>query len=167
MNQSTSILSATLIAFLFVPQAFAQGVQVPPTKMIHGSVDPSRIPDSLAWWMLFQALADRPGALPEETRRAFLQNSGFTDLEKNRIFMAANEANARCQSMLRETTARMAGSPEDQVTDVLRADRERILREVVDALKQRLGPEGAERFRRHVDERVKPRIRTAAVPEQR
>ena len=75
MKRLTVLVVALLSLAVFVnlnlagQQQGGKQITVPESEIIDGLKDPSRIPDEIAWWMLFQVLADRP-AVPYDTRPA-------------------------------------------------------------------------------------------------
>lgn len=71
------------------------------SDIIDGSKDPSKIPDDVAWWMLFQVLFDRPG-LPYDARAQILLDAGLTKDQANSVIQTANVAVANVSRMEKE-----------------------------------------------------------------
>lgn len=126
-------------------------------QIIDGAKNPEQIPDEVAWLLLFKTVADAPSAPEYEVRAALLRRSGLSDLEISNVVQAANDAMSRISAM--ESDIQKSSLSMDQKTASLRARRDVILRDVVRELALSMSPEPAEKFRRHVNEHVKRRIR--------
>lgn len=124
--------------------------------IVDGAKNPERIPDRTAWLMLFRSVADGPNAPDRPTRAALLGTSGLSSVDINTVILAANEALARIHSMEGPI---LNAFPASEKAAAMRAQRDEILLDVVTSLCQRLTPEAAEKFRVHIRERVKRRIR--------
>lgn len=125
--------------------------------LVDGAKNPEKIPDETAWLMLFRSLADGPGAPGRDVRAVFLHSAGFSNVDANVVINAANEAMARIHSM--ESPILNAYPTASGKTEALRAQRDSILRDVVAILLQRLSPEAADKFRAHINSRVKRGVR--------
>lgn len=125
--------------------------------LVDGARNPEKIPDETAWLMLFRSVADGPGVPGRDVRAAFLSSAGFSDVEANVVINAANEAMARIRSM--EGPILSAYPTASAKVEALRGQRDAILRDVVGTLLQRLSAEGAEKFRAHINARVKRGVR--------
>ncbi len=125
--------------------------------VIDGSKTPEQIPDAVAWLMLFKTIADSPTAPDHQTRAAFIRDAGFTDEEIEVVLSTANEAMTRVREM--ENTIIPSSLNADLKTQKLRSQRDMILTDVVHTLLARLSPEAAEKFRKHIDNRVKRDIK--------
>ncbi len=123
------------------------------TGVINGATSPEKIADEVAWRMFFKAIADGPGAPAYSVRATVVRSAGFSDDESLGIISAANEALARIRSM--EATVMPMNANMDAKTRMLRSQRDAILREVVSDLLSRLKPAAADRFRDHIQSRVK------------
>jgi hypothetical protein len=135
------------------PQQPAQGQ----AGAIDGSKSPELIPDMVVWLMLFEVIADGPGAPNYSTRGAAIRSAGFTEAEVTDVIFSANEAMSRIRAM--EARIMPSAGSMDQKTRMLRSQRDAILADVVDTLLLRLSPDAAAKFRKHIGEHVKPRVR--------
>lgn len=124
--------------------------------VLNGALEPQKVPDNIAWLMLFKLLEDRPDGLAYNARAAFLRPSAFTKDQIHQIIQTAAEANNRIRQV--EAEVAVGAVPNQSTTDILRSRRDAILTDAVAALLVTLGPEGAATFMRHIDEHVKPRI---------
>ena len=128
--------------------------------MIDGSVTPGKIPDLVAWRMLFIVLADGPHAQSYSRRAAHLRDTGLSELEISQCIQAANVAAKRLTSGERKVQA--SSMPMDEKTQTLRIQRDRIIQEEVSELEKRLGFASALKLQAILQDRVKPRIRMTA-----
>lgn len=147
-----------LLAFPASPQQ-ARAPHPPAQRtVIDGSKEPHRIPDLVAWRMLFKALAGGPNRFPEEVRRSYLRGSGLSDLDVGNVIFAANWAELRLRRMEREVRA---SSPKAEGrTQILRARRDAIVQDVVRYLLiEELTPEAGQKLQRHLNEKVKRAIK--------
>ena len=141
----------------FSPAASPPAKQSAAGQVIDGATDPEKIPNEVAWLMLFKSIADAPNAPDWEVRASFVRPAGFTNAEVTAVISAANQAMFRIGAM--EARILLSSLPMDQKTKVLRAERDSILRDAVSDLLLRMSPEGARKFREHVDSHVKRRIK--------
>ncbi|MGJ5818869.1 hypothetical protein [Paludibaculum fermentans] len=154
MNTSAFFRSASCVLLLcLAPSCVIAADRV----IIDGVKNPEKIPDETAWLMLFRSVADGPGAPGRDVRAVFLSSAGFSSVDANIVINAANEAMARIRSM--ESPILNAYPTASSKTEALRAQRDSILRDVVAILLQRLSPEAADKFRTHINSRVKRGVR--------
>ncbi len=84
MKLLSCFLSGILVPFLvFTCFAQKEGASSAPAfqpqdELIDGSREPHRIPDNVAWLMLFRALADGPKAFSYDVRASYLKNANLT-----------------------------------------------------------------------------------------
>ncbi|MCW5977097.1 MAG: hypothetical protein KIT09_03430 [Bryobacteraceae bacterium] len=121
-------------------------------------MSPESIPDNIAWIMLFHVLADRPGAPDHESRSLFLNGSGLSDVERNRVIFAASDAAERIRAMEKEV--KKSGRSMDEMTLALRGGRDAIVSETVtDLLTRQFDYDGGEKLLRYLRTGVKQGIR--------
>lgn len=126
-----------------------------PTQPIDGSKTPEKIPDEVAWLMLFQTVADGPNAPAFAVRAALLRQSGLADSDIQLVVSAATDAMSRIAAM--EASVPKASMGSDAATQALRSQRDAILHDAIDGLSKRLSPDAANKFTRHVNDHVKRR----------
>jgi hypothetical protein len=147
----TSALAMLTLQFATAGQAVT-GVQT--ARIIaDGRTNPSAIPDSVAWVLLFRTIGDCDGALPYDVRAGFLQETPFKPTEVLQIISAASSVLKLIQEMENEVSA-LHLSSQARTTHLLQR-RERIVNDAVDRLIVGMGPEGSVRLRRHLAEVVK------------
>jgi hypothetical protein len=134
------------------------------TQIIDGRKAPDQIPDSTAWWLLFQVLADRPGGLSYDQRIALLADLDLLEWQKSRLIPAANRAIARVSEMEKEARRMFSPTQQEDMTVYLRNNRDRIVTEVVSVLKAEVTQEGADKLQQYLREKVKRSIRMAPLP---
>ncbi len=71
---------------------------------IYGRLNPEKIPDVVAYLMLFRTLADRPDGLSYEQRAGFLDSTGLSDEARRAVIPAANQFEAESDALDKEAT---------------------------------------------------------------
>ncbi len=122
-------------------------------QVIDGAKNPEEIPDQIAWLMFFKTIADGTNAPTHSARSALIRQAGFDASEADDLIFAANEAMARIHAM--EVPILRSSMTTDAKVQALRRQRDLILEDVVAGLRARWSPEAGERFRAHIDQRVK------------
>jgi len=149
-----------LFALPGAPQE-APAPQTPAQRIvIDGSKEPHRIPDLVAWRMLFKALAGGPNRFPEEVRRRYLDGSELSELQIDRVMLAARRVSLRVREMELEVKKQPLSMEEKTAT--LRARRDAIIQDVVrDLLIQELSTEATQKLLDYLNQEVKSAIRIA------
>ncbi len=150
-----------LLAF---PVASQEAPAPPPNPaqrvVIDGSKEPYRIPDNVAWLMLFRLLAGKPFMPPDDIRVAYLKSSGLTVSEVARLVRIANEVQRRLEEM--EKNVKSSALDIAAKTQALRSGRDAIISDVVrDLLIEEFSVERGDQLLRYLREDVKRRIRIA------
>jgi hypothetical protein len=147
----TSALAMLTLQFATAGQAVT-GVQT--ARIIaDGKTNPSAIPDSVAWVMLFRTIGDSDGALSYDDRAAFLQATPFTGFEITKIMFTATRVLKQIDEMEKEVFA-LALSESGRTTHLLYR-RDQIVSLAVEKLMSELGAKGSNRLRKHLAEVVK------------
>jgi len=134
-----------------VPQPQVQRI------VIDGSKEPHRIPDNIAWLMLFRLLAGDPLVLPNDIRVAYLKSSGLNVYEIGWLVRAANEVHRRLEEM--EKSIKSSGLDMAAKTQALRSGRDAIINDVVrELLIEKFSVERGDTLLRYLREDVKRRI---------
>ena len=126
-------------------------------QVVDGAKTPEKIPDEVAYLMLFRTLADGPDAPEYKTRSMIIHNEGLSDADTDSIILAANEAMTRIASM--ELGVSQSTVPNDSKTALLQTQRNAILRDVAATLQLRLSSASATKFQEYLKTKVKTSIR--------
>jgi hypothetical protein len=137
---------------------------------VDGNVNPASIPDHIAYTLAFRTIALRQGTAFEKARsRAWVKSAGLDEAAADKLIEAANEFGARVSVLDQQakqikdrTWPNPDGATIGQLT-ALQARKEALVTEIVASLPARIGPETADKFRRHVTEHLKRKMKIAPV----
>lgn len=162
------------------PERTITAQQQQPAGVIDGAVMPELIPDTVAYTLLFRLLSDRNTEDERNRVRSYLRMALRCSDCPNQLEPEAQRASEEVliDAVLRvvERFERRVGALDRQAEQIhaqnphpdsaalarlnlLQQQKEAVIAELVASLPRRLGVDGAERMRRHVNERVKRRVR--------
>lgn len=161
----------------------------PPGEVIDGSRNPERIPDHVAYSLVFRVIADRPGDAEKRSIRAYINQLGVggkkcrtcakgagpvrdddSDPDVEAMVAAAEEYHRQVSVLDQQAKAIKDATWQNPTPEALsslaelRRQKIALVNSVVAALEQKLGPDAANNLRLHVNERVKRRTKLRQAP---
>jgi len=156
-----------------VPDTLAKPTK-PPTSLIDGASNPQRIPDRVAYSLVFTMIASHRTE-PEQNRiRAYIRQMGLSDADSSALIAAAQEYALRVgvtdnqanTIIMRYHPAHPPLSSEDKnYLEKLNKQRKSIVNDVAASLSQRLSADGFVKVRQHINERVKRKTKITSDEE--
>jgi hypothetical protein len=137
---------------------------------VDGNVNPALIADHIAYSLVFRTIALRQGTAFEKARsRAWAKGVGLDEAAADKLIEAANEFGTRVSVLdqqAKQIKDRTWPNPDaatiGQLT-ALQARKEALVAEIVASLPARVGPETADKFRLHVTEHLKRKMKIAPI----
>ncbi|HYG80765.1 MAG TPA: hypothetical protein VD861_10275 [Pyrinomonadaceae bacterium] len=127
-------------------QPSAPDVNDPPGT-VNGAKNPELVPDHVAYSLFFGFLAGRQGSETEKnSMRAYFNQTALEGVDVDALLAAADEFQQRMDA------------PDS-------AHRESILAEIIASLPKRIGASGMTKLRRHINERVKRKVKIVPGPQ--
>jgi hypothetical protein len=156
-----SLVSLVLFAS-FLQSGGAQNAQPTPTgkevrpAAIVGKLEPHKIPDNVAWRMLFFVLADGPSTQSYEQRSAHLKDTKLTPREMEIVVAAAS----RFMQELRGAEKRIleSGASMEEKTAQLRFECDKLVTDAISQIDRDFGFDAHQKIHKHIVEKVKPAI---------
>lgn len=156
----------------------ANTVRQQPTKIdstlpgvIDGSKNPEKIPDHVAYALLFDLIAGRETEAERNRIRAYLRQTGLGDSDANAMIAAAEEYQRR-ETVLAQQADRIKSRthPNHQPLTIeeksqlkqLQNQHRTLVQGMVASLHYRLSTDGLSKVRQHVSERVKRKTKMSA-----
>lgn len=134
-----------------------------PAGMIDGSATPALIPDRVAYSLLFRLLSNRHTEAEKTRIRAYAKQMDLRDVDSLLAVVEDFERRVgildRKAQRIHERNGPNLDSHALTQLNELQRRKEEIVAEIVASLPDRLGADSMEKLRRHVNERVKPRVR--------
>src|SRR5215207_9400692 len=142
----------------------SEGRVANPPGVIDGAKTPDKIPDVVAYSLLFDLIAGRQTEAERNRIRSYLRQIGLGDEDSDALIAAAEEYRVRDGALGERADAiKSRNHPnhlpltaeEREQLKRLQKQHESVVREIVTSLPRRLSKEGLSRVRLHVNERVK------------
>ena len=146
-----------------------------PTGVIDGAVTPEKIPDHVAYSLVFQLIAERQTEAAKGRIKSYIREMGLAGSDVDALITTAEEFSRRV-SVLNEQAAKInVRSRSNLILPSLNAgeviqlkqlekQRELIVTEIAASLPHRLSVAGFANLRQHINERVKRKTRI--LPDQ-
>jgi hypothetical protein len=168
----------------YLANAAPAGVRQPPAQteeVIDGEKNPEKIPDHVAYGMVFRVIAGREGENEKRSIRAYINqlglgeqkcisclkddNKSLADPEID-VLIEAAESYARQVSLLDLQAKKIKDATWSNPTTEAKAElaklqreKESLIKSIVASLHKQLGPDATGRLRQQVNQRVKSRIK--------
>jgi len=145
-----------------------------PADTIDGAKNPEKIPDHVAYSLLFDLIAGRPTEAEKNRIRSYIRQMGLEGADVDALIAAAEEYYNR-ESVLGQQADEIKArthpnhsplaSQEKQELKRLQKRQEGIANEIAASLQYRLSADGLAKVRQHIKERVKRKTRMTVEPE--
>jgi hypothetical protein len=169
------LLASTVIATIAIAPGATHGTGTPnaaiaavaaprETKnVIDGTVHPELIPDNMAYLMLFRLLSNQHTKAQQIRVRSYINQMNLGNADAllavvNDFERRVGELDQKAQRIHEENGTNPPPNVLAQLHD-LKEKKEKIVYDIVASLPDRLGQEGAEKCRRHINERVKRKMK--------
>lgn len=157
-----------------VPHNLANVTQPHPASLIDGATNPQRIPDRVAYSLVFTMIASHRTE-PEQNRiRAYIRQMGLSDADSTALIAAAQEYALRVgvtdnqanSIIMRYHPAHPPLSSEDKNhLEKLNKQRKAIVNDVAASLARRLSADGFVKVRQYINEHVKRKTKITSDEE--
>jgi len=132
-----------------------------PTGAIDGSIDPTLIPDSKAYSLLFRFLSKRSEEREKLVVRSFIEDMGIVGEDADSLIAASEESNQlvgeldrQALEIRRRTGQSLSSEAIEQLTSLER-QKENIVSDIVSSLPKRLRVDSMQSLQRYINERFK------------